>query len=73
MFPALAPSWLEQVNSEQGWKSFGAEDFKRLHQKYGVNWVVLQQPGIAGMQCPYRNPAVLVCLVGQQRQKAQAQ
>jgi hypothetical protein len=73
MFPALAPSWLEQVNSEQGWKSFGAEDFKRLHQKYGVNWVVLQQPGIAGMQCPYRNPAVLVCLVGQEHQKAQAQ
>jgi hypothetical protein len=64
MFPALATSWLEQVNSEEGWKNFGAGDFETLHQKYGVDWVVLQQPGVAGMGCPYRNPVVLVCLVG---------
>jgi len=73
MFPTLAPSWLEQVNSEQGWENFGAEDFKRLHQKYGMDWVVLQQPGVAGMECPYRNSSVLVCRIGQEHQKAEAQ
>jgi hypothetical protein len=73
MFPALAPSWLEQVSREEGLKNFGARDFERLHQKYGVDWVALQQPGVAGMECPYRNPAVLVCLVGQEHQKAEAQ
>jgi hypothetical protein len=73
MFPALAPSWLEQVNSEQGWENFGAGDFERLHRKYGLDWVVLQHPGVAGMECPYRNLTVLVCRIGQEHQKAEAQ
>jgi len=73
MFPALAPEWLEQVHSQEGWKQFGLADFDRLRQKYGVNWVVLQQPGIAGMQCPYSNSALLVCRMDSQRAKALAQ
>ena len=63
MFPALAPAWLEQVDSQQGWKDFGVEDFVRLHQRFGVDWVVLQQPAVAGLECPYRNAAVLVCRI----------
>ena len=63
MFPALAQSWLEQVNGQLGWKDFGAEDFARLHQRFGVDWVVLQQPGVTGMECPYRNGVLLVCRV----------
>ena len=55
MFPALAQTWLEQVSGQQGWKDFGAEDFGRLHRQFGVDWVVLQQPGVAGMECPYKN------------------
>ena len=64
MFPALAQIWLEQVSSQQGWKEFGVEDFARLHHKFGVDWVVLQQPGVAGMECPYQNDALLVCRIG---------
>jgi hypothetical protein len=63
MFPALAQTWLEQVGSQQGWKDFGAEDLARLHRRFGVDWVVLQQPGVAGMECPYRNAAALVCRI----------
>ena len=63
MFPALAPSWLEQVSALQGWKDFGVEDFARLHQRFGVDWVVLQQPGVAGMECPYRDASLLVCRI----------
>jgi hypothetical protein len=63
MFPALAQAWLEQVSSQQGWKDFGAEDFARLHRKFGADWVVLQQPGVAGMECPYQNAALLVCRI----------
>jgi hypothetical protein len=73
MFPALAPSWLEQVNTEQGWENFGAGDFERLQRKYGLDWIVLQHPGVVGMECPYRNPTVLVCRIGQEHQKAEAQ
>jgi len=73
MFPALAPSWFDQVNSEQGWENFGARDFDSLHRKYGVDWVVLQHPGVAGIECPYRNLILLVCRIGQEHQKAEAQ
>lgn len=63
MFPALAQTWLEQVSSMQGWKDFGMEDFARLHHQYGVDWVVLQQPGVTGMECPYENAALRVCRI----------
>jgi len=61
MFPALARTWLDQVSAQQGWKDFGAEDFARLHQRFGVDWVVLQAPGVGGMDCPYRSGVLLVC------------
>lgn len=61
MFPALADPWWEQVKSQSPWKSFRAEDFARLHDKYGVSWIVVQQPGVAGLSCPYENSAVRVC------------
>jgi hypothetical protein len=63
MFPGMAEEWLRQVQSESGWKTFQARDFRRLQAEYGVNWVVLQQPGAAGLDCPYYNAAVLVCRV----------
>jgi hypothetical protein len=63
MFPALAQTWLDQVSAQQGWKDFGVEDFAWLHQRFGVDWVVLQQPGVAGMECPYRNAILLVCRI----------
>jgi hypothetical protein len=61
MFPPLADEWLRQVQAQQGWKNFQARDFARLQTAYGVNWVVLEQPGVSDMSCPYQNQAVLVC------------
>jgi hypothetical protein len=61
MFPPLAEKWLEQVKAQSPWKSFSSIDFARLKQKYGVDWVVVQQPGIAGLDCAYQNAAVQVC------------
>ena len=61
MFPTLAEEWWEQVQAQTPWKKFGLEDFRRLKQKYGVGWVVVQQPGIAGLHCAYQNSAVQVC------------
>ncbi|HXM22521.1 MAG TPA: hypothetical protein VN948_14795 [Terriglobales bacterium] len=63
MFPPMAEEWLEQVQSQSGWKTFQSQDFRRLQAEYGVNWVVLQQPGAPGLDCPYQNAAVLVCRV----------
>ena len=61
MFPDLADEWRRQVQATKGWKRFQLQDFERLRAEYGVNWIVLQQPGIAGLSCPYKNKAVLVC------------
>ena len=61
MFPPLAELWWEQYQAQLDWKNFNAADFARLQTRYGVNWVVLQSPGMAGMDCPYRNTAALVC------------
>ncbi len=61
MFPPVADRWWEQVQAQTPWKNFQAGDFARLREKYGVSWVVLQQPGVEGLECPYGNAAVRVC------------
>lgn len=63
MFPAspLASECLEQVRGVQGWKNFGAADFARLKQAYGVTWVVIEQPPSTQLLCPYSNGRVRVC------------
>jgi hypothetical protein len=61
--PRLALRWREEVEAQRGWENFGAADFQRLKTRYGVNWVVVEQPGPLDMQCPYENAAVRVCRV----------
>jgi hypothetical protein len=63
MFPALADTWLSQIHSQEGWRNFQLGDFRRLRNEFGVDWVVLEMPGLAGMDCPYRNRAVMVCRI----------
>jgi hypothetical protein len=63
MFPPLAEKWLEQVKAQTPWKNLSAVDFARLKQKYSVDWVVVEQPGVAGLDCAYQNAAVQVCRV----------
>ena len=63
MFPALDYLWQQQVQAHRGWKDFRARDFKSLQQEFGINWIVLQQPAVDGIPCPYQNRAVLVCRV----------
>jgi len=61
MFPPLAEEWYRQVSAASDWRRFQAADFRSLGAKYGVGWVVLQQPGVPGLACPYQDSAVLVC------------
>jgi hypothetical protein len=63
MFPAMSNEWFRQVQAQSGWKNFQRQDFLRLQTDFGVSWVVLQQPGVAGLDCPYRNQVVMVCRV----------
>jgi hypothetical protein len=61
MFPPLADEWWGQVQAQAQWKTFQKSDFEWLKEKYGVTWVVLQQPGVAGIDCQYQNAVVRVC------------
>lgn len=61
MFPEMADEWWRQVQAQSGWRNLSLAQLERLRVDYGVNWVVLQQPGVAGLDCPYHNQAVLVC------------
>ncbi len=61
MFPPLAEEWWAQVKAQTPWKNLRSEDFSRLKSKYGVSWVVVQQPGVAGLDCVYQNRTVRVC------------
>jgi hypothetical protein len=61
--PSLGPRWLREMNAQNGWRDFQKPDFLRLKSQFGVDWVVLTNPSVAGMACPYRNPRVSVCKV----------
>jgi len=61
MFPPLAEEWLKQLRAQTDWKQSQVQDFERLRADYGVSWIILQVPGVIGLECPYRNSAVLVC------------
>jgi hypothetical protein len=63
LFPNVGDEWLKQVTALQGWKQFTAKDFVRLKQQFGVGWVVLEQPGVPGLDCPYQNSRVRVCRI----------
>ena len=61
MFPPLADRWLSEVKAQTPWSKLGLEDFSRLKKNYGADWLILQQPGVAGLDCPYENSAVRIC------------
>lgn len=61
--PRLAPIWQQQVQAQTGWGQFQKADFDRLRTEFGVNWVIVEQPGVVGLSCPYQNERVLVCRV----------
>jgi hypothetical protein len=63
MFPPLAEEWLAQFNAQKNWKRFDQTDFLALQKNYGITWIVVQQPGVPGLDCPYRNREVMVCRV----------
>ena len=61
--PSLGPRWLREMGAQRGWRDFQKPDFQRLKSQFGVDWVVLTNPPVAGMTCPYSNRRVSVCRV----------
>jgi hypothetical protein len=63
VFPDLAYQWKLELAGREKWSSLGLDDFERMKKKFGVGWVVLERPGVAGMPCPYVNRSVMVCRI----------
>jgi len=63
VFPDLAYQWKLELAGREKWSSLGLDDFERMKKKFGVAWVILERPGVAGMPCPYVNRAVMVCRI----------
>lgn len=63
LFPPLADKWLEQARAQDGWRDFDALDFHLLKHRFGITWVVVENPGVPGLTCLYRNEAVQVCRI----------
>jgi len=66
--PILAPRWQQEVHAIDGFDRFTIDDFLRLQQRFGVDWTILEEaqansPGLAGLDCPYRNEVVAVCRI----------
>lgn len=61
--PALVERVEREIAARSGWRSFDHEDFRRLGEQYGVNWVVVAASQRPGLRCPYEKAGVLVCRV----------
>jgi hypothetical protein len=63
LFPHIAPTWQKQVHDLDGWDQFGKADFRRLSERYGISWIILENshPAVGAFDCPYRNGLVSVC------------
>jgi hypothetical protein len=63
LFPQLAPEWSREQAAQQNWPRFQLADFQQLSRLYPVSWVVLQGTPPEGLDCPFRNEAVIVCQI----------
>jgi hypothetical protein len=63
VFPELAWQWKLETEPRKNWVHFQLADFQRLKRDLRVSWVIVQQPGVAGLDCPYANGTVLVCRI----------
>src|SRR5262249_45327080 len=60
--PPMAQDWLQQTTDLKNWDRFDTSDFLRLKEKYGTDWVVLENPR-GDLDCPYQNTTLRVCRI----------
>ncbi len=61
MFPRIADDWKRQVTALAHWREFQKEDFQRLHEAWGVDWVLVARAQDSGLDCSYTNATLAVC------------
>ena len=61
--PELASRWTSEVDAQEGWSSFGHEDFERLKARFGVDWVLLAYPAPDRLTCAWHNDRLSICRI----------
>lgn len=69
MSPELGARWVAESKALAGWRTFTAADFQSLQQQFGVTWVVVAQPRVEGLDCPFENEAAAVCELATSRER----
>jgi hypothetical protein len=59
--PSLAALWQAQLAAQQGWEHFQLADFERLKKQFGVDWVLVNYPQHAELDCRWHNDRLAVC------------
>jgi hypothetical protein len=65
--PELGSVWAAQVDAQAGWNRFGRSDFGRLHEQFGVGWVLVSYPQPEGLICRWHNDRLAVCQIPEAR------
>jgi hypothetical protein len=63
MVPELGPEWVRQTQAEEGWSRFKPGDFEGLKRSFGVDWVVVNDPPPADLDCRWHNGRLAVCMI----------
>jgi hypothetical protein len=61
--PSLASTWKEQQLAQAGFAKFELADFERLKNKFGVDWVLVNYPQTAALDCRWHNQLLAVCRI----------
>ena len=61
--PELGSLWAAQVDAQAGWSRFRPSDFGRLHEQFGVDWVLVSYPQPDGLICRWHNDRLTVCQI----------
>ena len=61
--PELGPDWERQADATAGWQHFKLPDFQQLHRDFGVDWVIVNYPQPAGLDCRWHNASLSVCQI----------
>jgi hypothetical protein len=61
--PELGSLWAAQVDAQAGWSRFRRPDFGRLHEQFGIDWVLVSYPQPDGLTCRWHNERLAVCQI----------
>jgi hypothetical protein len=63
----LGRRWMTEQQALANWGQFTKEDFVTLRRQFGVTWVVVAQPRLATLDCPFENQSAAVCRLGDEQ------